>query len=322
MKHSLLKSLYGLTFLLGISISFNANAWFFFFIPGGAIQAVGDAFTGAKGNICVKDTYKEGDVIPSTVTSNTAKILSLSGTSSICQNPTFPIRAEVEFTYNHTSKAGIDIPDDYEAQAVSDIDRFNGRLLLAKSKIVGDKYIMISSMGKRPDLDMETMANNIEKSQISLLKDANSTNPERLKINGLNALRFEVVGTTKSAFGIDRTFFITLIDAGNEVIYINEWCRTGFFPDAKPEFISVVNSIKGLEGEPINDGFRASPTKQAMPAKASTKSSALTSTAAPMPVISSGSPSDKLETLNSMLKKGLITQQDYDFKKAEILKSM
>ena len=317
-----MKKVSTLLFIIGLGLSFNANAWFFFFIPGGAIQAVGDAFTGAKGDICVKDTYKVGEIIPSTVTSNTAKILSLSGTSSICQNPSNPIRAEVEFTFNQTTKAGIEIPDDYEAQPVSDLERYEGRFLLAKSKIVGDKYIMISSLGKKQSLDMETMANNIEKAQLALLKEAKSTNPERLKINGLNALRFEVVGTGKAAFGIDRTHLITLIDAGNEVIYVNEWCRTSFFSEAKPEFISVVNSIKGLEGEPINDGFRASPTKQAMPAKASTKSSALTSTAAPMPVISSGSPSDKLETLNSMLKKGLITQQDYDAKKAEILKSM
>jgi hypothetical protein len=181
---------------------------------------------------------------------------------------------------------------------------------------------MISSMSKKPDFDMETMANNIEKSQFALLKEAKSTNQERLKINGLNALRFEVVGSSKAAFGIDRTFLITLIDAGNEIIYINEWCRTSFFSEAKPEFINIVNSIKGLEGEPANDGSSASENKQASPPKIDPKPTALPPVVSPATSSSSGSPEDKLEILNGMLKKGLITQKDYDTKKAEILKSI
>jgi hypothetical protein len=303
-----------------LGISFNANAWFFFFLPGSATRAIGDAITGAKGDICVKDTYKEGDVIPSTVTTNTAKIVSLSGTSSICQNPATPIRAEVEFTYNHSSKAGIEVPDDYDAQPIKDLERFNGRLLMAKSKSVSDKFIMISSMAKKPNLDMDTMANNFEKAQINLLKEGASKNSERLKINGLNALRFEVTGITKGVFGKDMTYLITLIDAGNEVLYINEWCPTSIFPETKPEFMNVVSSIKGLEGESITDGIKTTVSKQTVSSKVSPKTSAPVASSAP--VSPSGSPADKLETLNGLLKKGLITQQDYDAKKAEILKSM
>lgn len=149
-----MKKLSALLLVIGLGLSFNANAWFFFFLPGSASRAIGDAITGAKGDICVKDTYKEGDVINSPTTTNTAKILSLSGTSSICQNPATPIRADVEFTYNHSSKAGIDVPDDYDAQPIKDIERFDGRLLLAKSKSVSDKYIRISSLAKKPNLDM------------------------------------------------------------------------------------------------------------------------------------------------------------------------
>jgi hypothetical protein len=317
-----MKKLSALLLVVGLGLSFNANAWFFFFLPGSATRAIGDAFTGAKGDICVKDTYKEGDVIPSPVTTNTAKIISLSGTSSICQNPALPIRAEVEFTYNHSSKAGIEVPDDYDAQPIKDLERFNGRLLLAKSKSVSDKSIMISSMAKKPNLDMDTMANNFEKAQINLLKDGASKNSERLKINGLNALRFEVTGTTKGVFGKDMTYLITLIDAGNEVLYINEWCPSSMFTETKPEFVNIVSSVKGLEGESISDGIKTTITKQNIPAKADPKSATLAPAVSPVPFSSSGNPTDKLEALNSMLKKGLITQKDYDFKKAEILKSM
>ena len=94
-----MKKLYSIIFLCLSLTALNANAWFIY-IPGSVTRAIGDAITGAKGDICVKDSYKVGDVITSPQTGNTAKILSLSGTSSICPNPANPIRADVEFTFN------------------------------------------------------------------------------------------------------------------------------------------------------------------------------------------------------------------------------
>jgi hypothetical protein len=43
-----------LIFIAGLTVSFNANAWFFFFIPGSATRAIGDAITGAKGIFALK----------------------------------------------------------------------------------------------------------------------------------------------------------------------------------------------------------------------------------------------------------------------------
>jgi hypothetical protein len=305
--------------LLGFTC--HANAWFFFFLPGSATRAIGDALTGAKGNICVKDTLKVGDLIPSSVTSNTAKVLSLSGTSSICPNPALPIRADVEFTFSHSSKAGIEIPDDYEPQLIKDLDRFNGRLMFGKSKSVSDKFIVISSLSKKPNQDIEAMANNFERSQINTLKNGSSKNSEKLKINGLNALRFEVDGSSKSIFGKDFTFLITLIDAGNEIMYINEWCPTSVFAETKSEFLNIVNSIKGLEGESVTDLIKTEMVQQ------TTSINMIPQQSLPTPATQTSASSnvslvDKLEVLNDVLKKGLITQQDYDSKKAEILKSM
>jgi hypothetical protein len=299
----------------------HANAWFFFFLPGSATRAIGDAFTGAKGNICVKDTLKVGDLIPSSVTSNTAKILSLSGTSSICPNPALPIRADVEFTFSHSSKAGIEVPDDYEPQPIKDLERFNGRLMFGKSKSVSEKFILISSLSKKPNQDIDTMANNVERSQINNLKNGSSKNSEKLKINGLNALRFEVNGSSKGVFGKEMTFLITLIEAGNEIMYINEWCPTSVFAETKTEFLNIVSSIKGLEGEPVTDGIKTEITQQTTPIN-TIPQLPLPAPATLTSASSSVSLVDKLEALNDVLKKGLITQQDYDSKKAEILKSM
>lgn len=53
------------------------------------------------------------------------------------------------------------------------------------------------------------------------------------------------------------------------------------------------------------------------PARAS-----ITPSSPPMPVSDLPNPAKKLEDLNTMLKKGLITQEEYNSKKIEILKSM
>ena len=70
------------------------------------------------------------------------------------------------------------------------------------------------------------------------------------------------------------------------------------------------------------DGIKTTVTKQTIFSNADPKSSLSVPAVSPALSSSSGSPTDKLEALNSMLKKGLITQKDYDLKKAEILKSM
>ena len=82
----------------GLAFSNSANAFFFFFLPGSATRAIADSITGAKGNICVKEGTQIGQILTSG-NGNTAKVLSLSGTSSMCSNPAIPIRAELEFTY-------------------------------------------------------------------------------------------------------------------------------------------------------------------------------------------------------------------------------
>ena len=83
-----------LAFFLG-AVSVRANA-FFFFVPGQVVGAIGDAITGAKGDMCVKEGANVGDVLKSTA-GNTGVIKSLSGASGRCRNPATPIRAEIEF---------------------------------------------------------------------------------------------------------------------------------------------------------------------------------------------------------------------------------
>ena len=68
---------------------------------------------------------------------------------------------------------------------------------------------------------------------------------------------------------------------------------------------------------PANSTVKSVPSNTTSPARA-----AITPAPAPMPASDLPNPAKKLEDLNTMLKKGLITQEEYNTKKAEILKNM
>lgn len=90
-----MKRILSLMFLLLTLASTNANAWFFFFIPGSVTGAITDAITGDKGENCVGSNTKVGDTIRMPDGSyGTVKSLS-SSSSSRCTNNQ-PIRALIE----------------------------------------------------------------------------------------------------------------------------------------------------------------------------------------------------------------------------------
>lgn len=68
----------------------------FLYIPGSAVSAISDTFTGAEGNNCVGANAKVGDRI-SVPGMKTATVKTLSGTSVRCTDPAMPIRALLAF---------------------------------------------------------------------------------------------------------------------------------------------------------------------------------------------------------------------------------
>lgn len=68
---------------------------------------------------------------------------------------------------------------------------------------------------------------------------------------------------------------------------------------------------------PANNSSKSVPSNAISPARA-----AITPSPVPTPQSDLPNPAKKLEDLNAMLKKGLITQDEYNTKKAEILKNM
>lgn len=75
----------------------TANAWFFFFIPGNVTSAISDKLTGAEGDNCVGPYAKVGDKI-AVPGRGPGTIKSLSGTSMRCTTAEYPIRALIDFT--------------------------------------------------------------------------------------------------------------------------------------------------------------------------------------------------------------------------------
>lgn len=335
----------------GLTFSNSACAWFFFFIPGSAPRAVADAFTGAKGNICVKEGTQVGQILTSG-NGNTAKVLSLSGTSSICQNPTLPIRAELEFTYNFTSRAGIDLSDDFQPGTINDLERFNGWLLKATSKNTQNHGIQISATTKKANLNIETVANSIEQASLknARLKDVASARTEKLTINGMPAVRFEISGTLSGIFGQRITYQYTILEGDNEIAVVNVYAPIAYMESNRQELQKVTERVSGLRSaDAASPPVVAPPIQPAIPIQTPTAPSALSigdqptdSTVLPVSPatttprnesVSVTTPSNslpsnteisanKLRELNKLYKEGILNQQEYEAKKQEILKGM
>jgi hypothetical protein len=96
-----MKQILSIIILLLTLASTNANAWFFFFLPGNATGAIADAITGDKGENCVGPNTKVGDTVR-LPDGSYGTIKSLSGTSSRCTSK-LPVRALIEGTNSSSS---------------------------------------------------------------------------------------------------------------------------------------------------------------------------------------------------------------------------
>jgi len=339
----------------GLTVSNSAYAWFFFFIPGSATRAIADSITGAKGNICVKEGTQVGQILTSG-NGNSAKVLSLSGTSSICPNPAQPIRAELEFTYNFSSKAGIELPDDFQPGTVSDLEMFNGILLKATSKSTRNHGIHISATTKKANLDIATMANNMERISLNnqKLKEVASARTEKLTINGMPAVRFEISGTLTGIFGQRISYQYTIIEGDREIVVVNVYAPVDYMESNRSELQKMAEHVSGLHSA---ERVTSLPVAS-VPPPPSASTQTVSAPAAPVPVAPTQiAPADqsppshvpespsvvappivtpveaaapdksalaeqRLQRLSKLLKDGVITQSEFNAKKLEILKDL
>ena len=303
-----------LALVLGLTCFYsNANAWFFFFLPPSVTRGVSDSITGAKGNICVNEKTKVGDVITS-LAGNTAKILSVSGTSSMCSNPALTIRADIEYTFTFKSNAGVNLSDDYEAKPLTDLQRYNGTLLIAASKTTRNKGVVINAREKKATSDPQSLADSVEKVQLSTLAEGVSKNAEQLKINGSNAWRFEVHGKTKGVFGSEVVFIITILEGDTELLIVNAYTQKANYEKDKEELRKLSDDITGITKSQSSTQSNTQSEKPQL-------SDILTSPEKPSNENTSKSVNigSKLRELSNLLSDGLITKDDYELKKSELL---
>jgi hypothetical protein len=239
--------------LLTCSMNVQARRFFFTFI----IHRTGE-LAGAGDN-CVSEKSKIGDVLTSPA-GNTAKVVSLFGTSYLCQDVAYPIRAELEFNYSFQSSAGIELTDSFKAKDLTPIQRFNGTLLHA---IDDERHIGVYVFARpvTPGSDPATLAENVSKSIVALIDHAEISNPEELTINGLHAYRFKAKGSNKGLFGRNFTYVVTVMESKKEYVVVNVNCRTDDFDDYEKEMKKMAFNVKGINEEPL-DG--ATPSNEAI----------------------------------------------------------
>jgi tetratricopeptide (TPR) repeat protein len=160
-----------------------------------------------------------------------------------------PIRAELEFTYKFVSKAGIELPDDYEAKPVTDLERFNGFLLKAAAKGMVNQGVVVTAIGKSANRDLKSLASAVETSSLKNVnfKEVKSQNPEQITIKGLPAVRWEIVATLKGLFGADVTYLYTAIEGNDEFVLVNAYAPTSYFQSNKADLAKVAEGISGLQ---------------------------------------------------------------------------
>jgi hypothetical protein len=335
---------FALTSTLG---SDDANAWFFFFIPGQVIDKIGDKLSGAQGDNCVAATAKVGDVITSPA-GNTATIKSLSGSWSRCQQPNLPIRALLEFNYSFSSKAGIDLAEGFKPRELNATQRYNGILLsvIDDHRTIG---LVIFARPRKPGADGAALAHTVSASIINVIEDGKTSNAEEIRINGMRAYRFQVVGKNKGVFGRSFTYLVTVLEGEVEYVVLNANCRTDDFEQYKEVLKQFAYEVKGITNDQqgtlistAGEGPSVQPASQApnvpptgvmakeladdgLSVKKSDEESKSTNpppVSAPAANAPGDALADKLRLLDKLRKEGLISEKDYEAKKQELLKSL
>lgn len=312
----------------------EAHAFFFFFLPGSVTGKVSDALTGAEGDNCVSANAKIGDNIRIS-NGDVRPIKSLSGTSVRCTNAEFPIRALLgpALPSNlplYESKAILPLPDGWESKPLNSEQKAAGAFLLAINKTT-DTGLMLSGLSHKGITDMEAFVASRMSGQANRLGKAEESEIVKLTVNGVPAWRFSVTGLSK-ANALKYTYLATIFDAGDEIIYLSSWTTAWDFPKQKETLENIAGRVVGLTppvstaASPKQDSVTQPPNIPEAPKQLEP----LAVTAPIVPVSENGSPTvvrhapavQRLRDLDSIFKDGVITREEFDAKKKEILKEM
>ena len=240
-----------------ILFSSNANAWFFFILPGSVTSKIGDALTGSEGENCVGPDAKVGD--QTTFNGVAMTIKSLSGNSSRCTDAVRPIRALLvpstvatpapstlsspTLVQEDTTEAKIQLPLGWEILPIKDTMKGKGIVLYALNKTL-DAGLFLTTIKRSGIADITTFVETRRTTQEANLREPKSSEISRLLTNGLNAWQFSTSG--KLTNGMRLTYLQTIYDGETEVVILNIWTLEGSFERQKDNFIKIAESLTGL----------------------------------------------------------------------------
>jgi hypothetical protein len=301
------------TLLIGAcSLAFvsSAHAWFFFMLP--------TSLFSAKGDTCITSDAKVGDKL--TKDGRIYSVKSISGTSSRCTNPATPVLAEVEARTepvpDNVTQARISIPEGWSPQPITDAMKMNGVVSYYTNRTL-DAGLQLATFKRAPGTTTLDLVESKKASQLSHLKEAQQIPTSQMLLAGLPAWRYEVSGRVTS--GVDIKYLSTFFEGDSEIVGVIAWTTTPGFDRTRERLDAIVSSVSGISNAAATQVSAMSTTP---PVATPAQSAAEPSAARSQTNQDSGSQvGQKLRELNTMLKDGLITQDDYDNKKKELLKS-
>lgn len=305
----------------------NANAWFFFFIPGSVVGKITDGITGSEGENCVSSDAKVGGQIR-LANGEVKTVKSLSGTSTRCADAQFPIRALLESSNlpstPHVSNIGIDLPSGqggWVQRTLTATQKTQGAIFFA-SQPTTDAWLLVNSNPRTTSLELGVFAREKLAHYERIMSDTKSSEISRSVVNGVPVLQFTVTGYLKSA-GINLTYFWTVFDLEKELLVVTTWTKTSNWDTEKLSLTKLPELISGLPASNLKTSSNLNQTL--------TPTSQISAQEIPVPVappspsanVSTESPiAKRLRELNDLLKGGLITQSEFEAKKKSILDSL
>jgi hypothetical protein len=293
------------------ALASSAHAVFFFFLPGSLFAAKGDS--------CVSSTAKVGDTI--TKDAKVFVIKALSGTSSRCSNSATPILAELEgkVVQASTTQARIDLPDGWVPRELTDAHKAIGIVSMFHNKTI-DGWLQVVSQKKSEITNVADYVQSRKATVVNRMKEAEAFPTAEHQVNGLPAWRFEARGRLNN--GVEVHVLSTFIESEDEIVWLHFWTTKAGMDAQRPKFQAISDSVIGLQ--PPRRLETASPPRSLVQGS-TTAAAPIQATSQPTPPGAEGpaqisaSATQRLRELNGMLKDGLITQQDYDEKKKQIL---
>ena len=186
---------------------------------------------------------------------------------------------------------------------MKDSDKASGVVSFAQSDDRRAAY-KVRSSPKPEKISIKELALRFTENQSKLLNDYRVVTLNESTINGLKSVTYEASGQIKSASGKNWTYMTAIIEGSTEIAVFEGWAETANIEQYRSTFAALPATIGGLT--PV-----ASPSTPLA--------------VQPPPPLQPDAPdfvAEKLRRLQQMLKEGLITPDDFEAKKREILKDL